>query len=114
MIKPKINRYCYALDLVDDKKLIQEYIEHHNKVWPEIEQHILDSGIELMEIYCIGNRLFMITDINENFSFDKDNLENEFVEKWENLMWQYQKALPIAKKGEKWILMKQIYRLKRK
>jgi L-rhamnose mutarotase len=30
-----------------------------------------------------------------------------------NLMWKYQKALPFAKKGEKWVLMKQIYRLKK-
>jgi len=28
-------------------------------------------------------------------------------------MWKYQKALPFAKKGEKWVLMKQIYRLKK-
>ena len=34
---------------------------------------------------------------------------NEKVQIWENLMWQYQQALPMAKEGEKWLLMKQIY-----
>jgi len=111
-----LKRYCYALDLIDDNTLIQEYIEYHNKVWPEIQKSILESGIKLMEIYCIGNRLFMITDVDKAFSIEKRASQdgiNEKVQEWENLMWKYQKALPFAKKGEKWVLMKQIYRLKK-
>ena len=112
-----MKRYCYALDLVDDKKLIEEYINYHKEVWPEIQKSILDSGIELMEIYCVGNRLFMITDVNENFS-KENNLKDPNIEKkvleWEKLMWNYQKALPIAKKGEKWILMEKVYQLQNK
>jgi L-rhamnose mutarotase len=112
-----MNRFCYALDLIDDSKLIQEYINYHQKVWPEIKQSILDSGIELMEIYCVGNRLFMITDVNENFSFDKkssiDGLNNK-IQEWEKLMWKYQQKLPFAKEGEKWVLMESIYQQKNK
>lgn len=36
---------------------------------------------------------------------------NPKVQEWETLMWKYQKALPIAKEGEKWLLMKQIFQL---
>ena len=110
-----MKRYCYALDLVDDEHLIQEYIDYHNKVWPEVQKSILDSGILLMEIYCVGNRLFMITDVNEDFSLDKrasNDSSNRKVQEWENLMWKYQQKLPFAKEGEKWILMDQIYKLK--
>ena len=110
-----MKRYCYALDLVDDENLIQEYIDYHNKVWPEIQKSILDSGILLMEIYCVGNRLFMITDVNEDFSLDKrasNDSSDRKVQEWENLMWKYQQKLPFAKEGEKWILMDQIYKLK--
>ena len=110
-----MKRYCYALDLVDDKQLIKEYIDYHNKVWPEIQKSILDSGILLMEIYCVGNRLFMITDVNEDFSLDKrasNDSSNRKVQEWEDLMWKYQQKLPFAKKGEKWVLMDQIYKLK--
>ncbi|MDX1328806.1 MAG: L-rhamnose mutarotase, partial [Arenibacter sp.] len=32
-------------------------------------------------------------------------------EKWEELMWQYQQALPMAKPGEKWMLMEKVFRL---
>ena len=110
-----LKRYCYALDLIDDDLLIQEYIEYHTKVWPEIQKSILDSGIKLMEIYNVGNRLFMITDVDENFSINKRTLDsdNEKVKEWENLMWKYQKALPVAKEGEKWVLMKKIFQLEK-
>lgn len=109
-----MNRLCYALDLVDDEKLIEEYIQHHNNVWPEIQQSILQAGILSMEIYAVGNRLFMITDVSDDFSLERrseDDTKNEIVQKWENAMWKYQKPLPFAKKGEKWVAMKKIYTL---
>lgn len=112
-----MKRYCYALDLVDDDKLIKEYIDYHNNVWPEIKKSILNTGIKLMEIYCVGNRLFMITDVDENFSLENRASEvstSKKVKDWEDLMWKYQKALPVAKKGEKWILMERIFKLQKK
>lgn len=107
-------RHCLALDLKDDPALIAEYEAYHTKVWPEIEKSIKDSGIEKMEIYRTGNRLFMIIETNDNFSFGKKkeyDLANPKVQEWENLMWKYQQALPSAKPGEKWKLMNKIFDL---
>ncbi len=36
---------------------------------------------------------------------------NPKVQEWEKLMWKYQQALPVAKPGEKWILMNKIFDL---
>ena len=33
-------KYCFALDLKEDETLMEAYIEHHKKVWPEILQQI--------------------------------------------------------------------------
>ena len=107
-------RYCLAVDLKDDPQLIAEYEQYHRQVWPEILASIHDSGIESMEIYRTGNRLFMIMETNANFSFDqksKADAGNPKVQEWETLMWKYQQALPWAKKGEKWILMEKIFHL---
>lgn len=107
-------RYCFALDLKDDPVLIAEYEAHHQEVWPEILQSIKDSGIQSLEIYRIENRLFMIMDVNESFSFEKKQVmdeANETVQRWETLMWNYQQALPSAKPGEKWLLMEKIFEL---
>jgi L-rhamnose mutarotase len=107
-------RYCLTLDLKDDPDLIAEYRRHHEAVWPEITQSIRESGIEDMEIYLLDTRMFMIMEVNQNFSFD-DKAEmdrgNPKVREWEDLMWKFQKPLPQAKPGEKWILMERIFKL---
>ena len=66
-----MQKYTLALDLKDDPKLIEEYKKYHENVWPEIEASIINSGIASMEIYSVSNRLFMIMEVNENFSFDR-------------------------------------------
>ena len=109
-----MKRYCLTLDLKDDPKLIEEYEHYHQKIWPEIEQSIKESGIQHMEIYRLANRLFMIMDTTDEFSFDKKatmDAANAKVQEWEELMWQYQQALPQAKAGEKWLLTKKIFEL---
>lgn len=109
-----MKRYCLALDLKDDAALIAEYEAYHKNVWPEIAASIINSGIEKMEIYRTGNRLFMIMEVNNGFSFEakaKADAANAKVQEWETLMWKYQQALPLAKPGEKWMLMEKIFEL---
>lgn len=107
-------RFCLALDLKDDPKLIAQYRRYHEKVWPEIIESIKDSGIEDMEIYLLGTRMFMIMDVSDSFSFAKKakaDKQNPKVQEWEELMWKFQQALPQAKKGEKWLRMERIFKL---
>ncbi len=110
----QMKRYCLALDLKDDPDLIAEYENYHKNVWPEIIESIKQSGIEVLDIYRTGNRMFMIIEANDNFSLQKKaatDTANPKVQEWENLMWKFQKALPWAKPGEKWILMDKIFSL---
>jgi L-rhamnose mutarotase len=109
-----MKRHCLALDLKDDPELIAEYEAYHKQVWPEILKSIRDSGIQHLEIYRIANRLFMILEASDSFSFDekaKLDQANSRVQEWENLMWKYQEALPGAKPGEKWMVMDMIFQL---
>ncbi len=110
-----MKRYCFALDLINNPELISEYKKYHEKIWPEITDSIKSSGIENLDIYLTGNRLFMIIEVNDSFSFEKKtsmDSDNPKVQEWESLMWKYQQALPWAKKDEKWMLMEKIYQLK--
>ena len=109
-----MKRYCLALDLKDDPKLIAEYEEYHQHVWPEIKESIQNAGIESLEIFRTGNRLFMIMKVNGDFTFEKKaamDADNPKVQVWEKLMWTMQQALPWTKPGEKWVLMDKIFDL---
>jgi L-rhamnose mutarotase len=107
-------RFCLTLDLKGDPNLIAEYKRYHEKIWPEITRSIKDSGIEDMEIYLLGTRMFMIMEVNESFSFEAktraDQL-NSRVQEWETLMSTFQKSLPQAKPGQKWLLMDRVFKL---
>jgi L-rhamnose mutarotase len=107
-------RFCLTLDLKDDRTLIDEYKRYHEKIWPEITRSIKDSGIEDMEIYLLGTRMFMIMEVNETFSFEtkaKADQLNPRVQEWENLMGNFQETLPPARPGEKWLLMERVFKL---
>lgn len=109
-----MSRYCLTLDLKPDAFLIAEYEKYHEAVWPEIKLSITNSGITNMEIYRFDNRLFMIMETDESFSFEKKNMMDagdEKVQEWEELMWKYQQPVKGALKGEKWVLMSKIFQL---
>lgn len=109
-----MKRYCFAIDLVNDAQLIEEYKAYHHKVWPEILTSIKESGIDFLEIYCINDRLFMIMEVNDTFNLDTKaemDANSAIVQEWETLMWKYQKALPGVEKGVKWVLMDKIFQL---
>jgi L-rhamnose mutarotase len=109
-----MQKFCLTLDLKDDPQLIEEYIEYHKNVWPEILSNIKLSGINHMEMYCLGTRLFMIIEAGDEFNFEKKatlDQVNQKVQDWETLMWKYQQSLPGSKPGEKWMMMDKIFTL---
>jgi len=109
-----VKRYFLAVDLVDDPALIAAYEAHHREVWPEIKKSITDAGITGMEICRVSNRLVMILETADDFDFGKKaamDAANPAVQKWEELMWKYQSAIPGGRPGEKWRLMDRIFSL---
>ena len=107
-------RFCLTCDLKNDPQLIAEYKKYHEKIWPEITASIRESGIEDLEIYLLGTRMFMVMEVNDSFSFAKKveaDRANSKVQEWEQLMWKFQQSLPEAKPGEKWLLMERIFKL---
>ena len=110
-----MKRYCLALDLKDDPAVIAEYKKIHQDIWPDIRERIKADGITGMDIYLTGNRLFMIMEVSDDFSFEQksaSDADNQRVQEWENFMWTFQRALPWAKAGEKWVIMEKIFELK--
>jgi L-rhamnose mutarotase len=111
-----MRRLCFALDLIDDPQSIAEYERWHRpeNVWPEVTAAIKAAGVRALEIFRVENRLFMIMEVSDEFSREakaEADSQNPRVVAWEELMWQFQKALPTARPGEKWLEMQRIYSL---
>ncbi len=109
-----MKRYCLTLDLKRDPELIAEYKRYHEHIWPEVKASLHNAGILEMEIYLLQQRMFMIMEVSDAFSFDaKNNADekNEKVQEWEHLMSNFQQTLPQTKPGEKWLLMENIFQL---
>lgn len=107
-------RYCMALDLHDDPRLIAEYERQHRAVWPEVLEHLRAAGVLDMSIWRLGTRLFMIMDTGAGFSFERMRaLAAEYprVDAWEQAMWRFQVPTPWTASGDKWTPMQCIFEL---
>lgn len=105
-------RYCFALDLINDEKRIAEYEAHHKNVWPGVRDSFKRAGITEVLLFRSGNRLCMMLEVNDQFSFEKKqeiDRKDPVVQQWEELMGSYQQPLPWAKPGEKWTLMDEVF-----
>lgn len=105
-----------TLDLKDDPLLIEKYVSYHRRgaFDSEVSRGLLAVGVRDMEILVVENRLFMILDVDDDFSFDRkrdyDN-QNPEVREWEALMWSFQAPIRNSRPGEKWRTMTSIFSL---
>ena len=111
-----MRRLCFALDLRDDPDAIAAYRLWHAPGGPPdaINASIRAAGIESLEIYLTGPRLFMVMEVGDGFSAEakaEADAASPEVQAWEALMWTFQKALPWAAPGEKWVACDRIYAL---
>jgi L-rhamnose mutarotase len=109
-----MKRFCLALDLKDDAQAIAQYEAYHQSVWPEIIESIKSSGIENMTIYRVQNRLIMLIEAHDDFSFEQkavQDAQNLKVQEWEALMDRFQQRIPGTPEGAKWALAEPIFKL---
>ena len=119
VIGKTIERRCFALDLKPDTAAIDSYKHWHRPGGPpaEVNQSLRDAGILALDIYLIGNRLFMIMDSDAAAAAGAKSTEDSDspqVRAWEALMSELQQELPFPKKQSsagKWQLLEHIYSL---
>jgi L-rhamnose mutarotase len=109
-------RQCLLLDLIDDADLIAAYCDWHTpgKVPAAVIASIRAAGIVDMQIYNAGDRLVMIMEVGPDFdpaTKAQSDAQDPDIQAWETLMWRFQKALPFAGAGEKWVAATRIFSL---
>jgi L-rhamnose mutarotase len=110
-------RLHFALDLRDDPVLIAEYEAWHRPqtIWPEIPQFLRAAGVREMEIFRCGDRLVMAMDVAADYCAVRQaqlGSTHARVRDWEKLMSKYQRSLPFARAGEKWVSMVRVFSLR--
>ncbi len=112
----KTQRTCLALDLKEDDELIAQYEHFHQPehIWPEIPEGIRAGGVVDMQIYRIGNHLFMIVETEEGIdvptAFEAIGKMPRQPE-WAAFMAGFQQRLSEAKPHEHWAEMNYIFSL---
>ncbi len=109
-------QHVLMIDLVDDATLIQEYVAWHasGAVPDSVISAIRKNGITSMNIYRVADRLAMVIEVTDDFSFESkatSDLEDPDVVAWEALMTRFQQPLPCAMPGEKWVNGELIFNL---
>lgn len=111
-----VKRYCRTMDLKDNPELIAEYKHRHSEAeaWPEIRAGIREVGILEMEIYILGNRLFMIVETPLDFDWDTAMARLATLprqEEWERYMAIFQDCNEDDTADEKWKMMERMFYL---
>lgn len=114
--KGLVKRYCQTMDLKDDPELIRKYREAHdrNHAWPEIAEGIRAVGILEMEVYVVGNRVFMIVETPLDFNWDEAMAKLATLprqQEWENYVSVFQQCKEGETSDEKWKMMERMFYL---
>ena len=104
------------MELKPNDTLIREYIRRHSEgeVWTEILAGIRKVGILEMEIYLLGNRLFMIVDTPIDLDWDAAMAHLSTLprqQEWEDYMSLFQDCQVGDTATEKWQMMERIFYL---
>jgi len=111
-----VKRYCQTMELKDDAELIRRYREAHDKehFWDAIKEGIKTVGILEMEIYLLGNRLFMIVETPLDFDWDEAMKRMATLPRqaeWEAHVAQFQQCDASATSDQKWQMMERMFYL---
>lgn len=116
MTSSNTTRKCFAVDLHDDPALIARYREWHRAgaVPAAVTAALRADDIRELEIYLVGNRMFMIMEQGDGYdpvAKTVRDAENADVMAWDTLMRTFQKSLPSGPEGSTWLEMERIYAL---
>ena len=104
------------MDLKDDPELIVKYKKAHDRYhsWPEIREGIRSVGILEMEIYILGNRLFMIVETPLDFEWESAMAKLATLPRqaeWEDYVAMFQNCEKGSTSDEKWKMMERMFYL---
>jgi len=114
-IAPKWDNIIMSANLVVDPKMQQEYLNYHAtqfQKWPEVSQGFCNANFQQLLVFKTGRQLMLVISIPKGKSLDELNQlttkNNPRVNDWNNMMKKYQEGIEGTKKGEVWVVFKDV------
>ncbi len=104
--------FALTLNLKDDQRLVEEYLEHHRQIWPEVLDALLTTGVQDIKIYLSGRRLFMVMTAPDGFDPEASFAEyrrSPVAERWDDLMKTYQERVAEAGPDQWWMPLSPVF-----
>ena len=103
-----------TLNLQNDPDKIAAYRKFHQAVWPEVTARLRACGVQRMQIFLRGRRLFMYLTTDDEFdpSHDFARINDDPTSaRWNALMADLQELAPEASPDEWWAVMEPVFDL---
>ncbi len=103
----------FVVNLVKDSLKLQEYLNWHKKVWPEVEAGFKKAGYKTISLYRFQHLLVMRITVPAKANLDSmgkvAESYNEKCAAWNKLMGNYQTGVEGTKPGQTWVEAEKIY-----
>lgn len=79
-----MERYAWKATVLPGK--LAEYVERHDKIWPEMKQVLAQAGIRNYTIWNVGDELFGYYECDSVAEAGRVQAQSEVVERWNEYM----------------------------
>ncbi|HEX5153180.1 MAG TPA: L-rhamnose mutarotase [Parafilimonas sp.] len=109
----KLTEKVFVVNIIPGEKPLQEYLNYHQHIWPQVEAGFRKAGYKNIELYRYDHVLVMTVTVPKNADLNAmGKLAESYSPKcaeWNKLMSGYQQGIPGTAPGQKWVEAKSFY-----
>lgn len=106
----------FVVNTIDNGVKLNEYLQYHKQVWPEVEAGFKKAGYKHIALYRFNDLIVMSIKVPENADLDKmGKLAESYSPRcaeWNKLMNTYQQGVKGTSAGQKWVEALPFYEFK--
>jgi len=97
----------FVVNTVDNNKKLNEYLDYHKHIWPEVEAGFKKAGYKSITLYRFNDLIVMRITVPKNANLNAmgklaESYSPRCVE-WNKVMNNYQKGVAGTTPGQKWV-----------
>ena len=97
----------FVVNTVDNQKKLQEYLQYHKKVWPQVEEGFKKAGYKSIALYHFKDLIVMRITFPKNADLNKMGVTAEAFNprcaEWNRIMNAYQKGVNGTSQEQTWV-----------